>query len=79
MAQIGRFRFLWIFAKAILSGQPIDVFNHGKMKRDFTFVADIVEGVIRTNDTIPTAQPLIAVTDDSQTAAPYRVYNIRKQ
>ncbi len=67
---------MWMFTKAILSGQPIDVFNHGKMKRDFTFVADIVEGVIRTNDTIPTAQPLNAITDDSQTAAPYRVYNI---
>ncbi|MEJ7592978.1 MAG: NAD-dependent epimerase [Planctomycetaceae bacterium] len=67
---------MWMFTKAILNGQPIDVFNHGKMKRDFTFVADIVEGVIRTNDTIPTAQPLSAIPDDSQTAAPYRVYNI---
>ncbi len=67
---------IWIFTKAILSGQPIDVFNHGKMKRDFTFVADIVEGVIRTNDTIPTAQPVTAAADDSQTSAPYRVYNI---
>ncbi len=67
---------MWIFTKAILSGQPIDVFNHGKMKRDFTFVADIVEGVIRTNDAIPTAQPVTAAADDSQTSAPYRVYNI---
>ena len=67
---------MWLFTKAILSGQPIDVFNHGKMKRDFTFVTDIVEGVIRTNDTIPTPQPVTAATDDSQTSAPYRVYNI---
>ena len=67
---------MWIFTKAILAGQPIDVFNHGKMRRDFTFVDDIVEGVIRTNDTIPNAQPMAADADDSQTAAPYRVYNI---
>ena len=67
---------MWLFTQAILSGKPIDVFNHGKMKRDFTFVDDIVEGVIRTNDTIPTAQPVAATADDSQTAAPYRVYNI---
>ncbi len=67
---------MWLFTQAILSGKPIDVFNHGKMKRDFTFVDDIVEGVIRTNDTIPTALPISATADDSQTAAPYRVYNI---
>ena len=67
---------MWIFTKAILAGQPIDVFNHGKMKRDFTFVTDIVEGVIRTNDTIPTAQPVTSLTDDLQTSAPYRIYNI---
>ncbi|MCX7387384.1 MAG: NAD-dependent epimerase [Planctomycetales bacterium] len=67
---------MWIFTKAILAGQPIDVFNHGKMRRDFTFVADIVEGVIRINDTIPTAQPLTHGADELQTSAPYRVYNI---
>ncbi len=67
---------MWIFTKAILAGQPIDVFNHGKMRRDFTFVDDIVEGVVRTNDTIPIARPTAADADDSQTAAPYRVYNI---
>lgn len=67
---------MWLFTKAILDGQPIDVFNHGTMKRDFTFIADIVEGVIRTNDTIPTALPVTLMTDDSQTSAPYRVYNI---
>jgi len=67
---------MWIFTKAILSGKPIDVFNYGKMKRDFTFVSDIVEGVIRTNDTIPVAQVMAADSDDSGTAAPYKVYNI---
>lgn len=67
---------MWIFTKAILSGKPIDVFNHGKMKRDFTFVSDIVEGVIRTNDTIPVTRELTSDSDDSGTAAPFRIYNI---
>ncbi len=67
---------MWMFTKAILAGKPIDVFNHGRMKRDFTFVDDIVEGVIRTNDTVPTAQAVAHDADDSTTAAPYRVYNI---
>lgn len=70
---------IWLFTKAILSGKPIDVFNYGKMKRDFTFIDDIVEGVIRTNDTIPTPPSASSVIDDSGdavTSAPYRVYNI---
>ncbi|HRA87580.1 MAG TPA: NAD-dependent epimerase [Planctomycetaceae bacterium] len=67
---------MWLFTKAILSGKPIDVFNHGKMQRDFTYVDDIVEGVLRTNDTIPAAQLIAENADDSQTGAPYRVYNI---
>lgn len=67
---------MWMFTKAILAGKPIDVFNHGKMKRDFTFVDDIVEGVIRTNDTVPQALAVSSDADDCQTAAPYRVYNI---
>ena len=67
---------MWMFTKAILAGKPIDVFNHGRMKRDFTFVDDIVEGVIRTSDTIPSAQAVLSDADDSSTAAPYRVYNI---
>jgi UDP-glucuronate 4-epimerase len=46
------------------------------MKRDFTFVDDIVEGVIRTSDTIPSAQAVSSDAEDSSTAAPYRVYNI---
>ncbi len=67
---------MWLFTQAILAGKPIDVFNHGKMKRDFTFVDDIVEGVIRTNDTIPKATLVASDAEDSQTSAPYRVYNI---
>ena len=69
---------LFLFTKAILEGRPIDVFNHGKMQRDFTYVDDIVEGVIRTSD--HTAQPnphwTGAKPDPGTGAAPYRVYNI---
>jgi len=60
----------WLFTEAILNGKPIQVFNHGKMKRDFTYIDDIVQGVVRVNDSIPTP-----VTDGT-TTAPYRVYNI---
>ncbi|MEZ6063770.1 MAG: NAD-dependent epimerase [Planctomycetaceae bacterium] len=67
---------MWLFTEAILQGKPIDVFNHGKMKRDFTFVDDIVEGVIRVNDNIPTPNTDFDPMDDSDTAAPYKVYNI---
>lgn len=67
---------MWMFTKAILAGKPIDVFNHGRMKRDFTFVDDIVEGVIRTSDTIPAALPAESVSDDCSTTTPYRIYNI---
>jgi UDP-glucuronate 4-epimerase len=67
---------MWMFTKAILAGKPIDVFNHGRMKRDFTYVDDIVEGVIRTSDTIPSARIVASDADDCSTAAPYRVYNI---
>ncbi|MCA9049817.1 MAG: NAD-dependent epimerase [Planctomycetaceae bacterium] len=67
---------LWLFTQAIYSGRPIDVFNHGRMRRDFTYIDDIVEGVIRVNDNIPQSLSESAVQDDSATAAPYRVYNI---
>lgn len=67
---------IWIFTKAILEGSPINVFNHGKMRRDFTFIDDIVEGVIRVNDRTPTPNPDKDPMDDSTTAAPYRIYNI---
>lgn len=67
---------MWLFTEAILQGRPIDVFNHGQMRRDFTYVDDIVEGVIRVNDRIPAATPCGSAVDDSHTSAPWRVYNI---
>jgi UDP-glucuronate 4-epimerase len=69
---------LFLFTKAILEGRPIDVFNHGRMKRDFTYVDDIVEGVIRTLDR--TAEPDAAFDSDQpdpgRSKAPFRVFNI---
>jgi UDP-glucuronate 4-epimerase len=69
---------LFLFTKAILEGKPIDVFNHGQMQRDFTYVDDIVEGVVRVLDR--TAEPATnydAVAADPATSnAPYRVFNI---
>jgi UDP-glucuronate 4-epimerase len=69
---------LFLFTKAILEGRPIDVFNHGKMQRDFTFVDDIVEGVIRVMDRSAEPNPgYISDTPDPGTSdAPYRVFNI---
>ncbi len=69
---------LFLFTKAILEGRPIDVFNHGNMQRDFTYVDDIVEGVIRVLDRVATANPdYRAETADPATSnAPYRVFNI---
>jgi UDP-glucuronate 4-epimerase len=69
---------MFLFTKAILDGKPIDVFNHGRMQRDFTYIDDIVEGVIRTND--QTAEPNPAwnsdAPDPATSKAPYRIYNI---
>lgn len=69
---------LFIFTKKILAGEPIDVFNHGKHKRDFTYIDDIVEGVLRVLDKIPEANPDWDATtpDPASSAAPYRLYNI---
>lgn len=69
---------LFLFTKAILEGKPIDVYNFGKMRRDFTYIDDIVEGVIRTSDHTATANPAWnSDTPDSATSrAPYRLYNI---
>ncbi len=67
---------LWLFTEAILNGKPINVFNHGKMRRDFTFVDDIVEGVVRVNDNVPAPNPDKDPLDDSTTAGPYKLYNI---
>ena len=69
---------LFLFTKAILEGRPIDVFNHGNMKRDFTYVDDIVEGVIRVLDKTAAANPAYeAISADPATSnVPYRVFNI---
>ena len=69
---------LFLFTKAILEGKPIDVFNHGQMKRDFTYVDDIVEGVVRVSDAIasPNAEWSGDSPDPGTSRAPYRIYNI---
>lgn len=69
---------LFLFTRAILEGRPIDVFNYGKHKRDFTYIDDIVEGVVRTLDKVAEPDPgWSGVSPDSGTSkAPWRVYNI---
>lgn len=66
------------FTRAILAREPIPVFNHGKMKRDFTYIDDIVEGVARVLDRIPQPDPQWAPEspDPATSNAPYRLYNI---
>jgi UDP-glucuronate 4-epimerase len=68
----------WLFTSAILEGRPIDVFNHGKMQRDFTYIDDIAEGTVRVLDRI--APPFPAFDSDrpdpGTSYAPYKVYNI---
>lgn len=69
---------LFIFTKAILAGEPIQVFNHGNMVRDFTYVDDIVEGVVRVIDKPATPNPAWSgdQPDPGTSYAPYRIYNI---
>lgn len=69
---------LFLFTRKILAGEPIDVFNHGNHTRDFTYVDDIVEGVIRTLDTVPAPDVRHDPMDPNPatSSAPYRVYNI---
>ena len=69
---------LFSFTKKILAGEPIDVFNHGNHKRDFTYIDDIVEGVIRTLDKVatPNADWNSDTPGSASSAAPYRIYNI---
>jgi UDP-glucuronate 4-epimerase len=69
---------LFLFTRNILAGQPIDVFNHGHHRRDFTYIDDIVEGVIRTLDHVatPNAQWNSNKPDPATSKAPYRLYNI---
>ena len=71
----------FLFTRKILAGEPIDVFNHGNCRRDFTYIDDIVEGVLRVLDRIP--EPDAGWSGDSPdpsgSTAPYRLYNIGNQ
>jgi UDP-glucuronate 4-epimerase len=69
---------LFLFTKAILGNKPIDVFNHGKMKRDFTYIDDIVTGVLKILDKAPAGDPKWSGKDPdpSRSQGPYRIYNI---
>ena len=69
---------LFLFTRAILAGEPIKVFNHGKMVRDFTYIDDIAEGVVHTLDRAPEPNPTydMAGADPATSHAPYRVFNI---
>jgi UDP-glucuronate 4-epimerase len=68
----------WLFTSAILEGRPIDVFNHGRMQRDFTYIDDIAEGTVRVLDRLPAPDPAFDTDapDPGTSYAPYRVYNI---
>lgn len=69
---------LFKFAKLITEGKPIDVYNNGSLSRDFTYIDDIVEGIIRIQDVIPQKDENWTVESGSpeQSSAPYKVYNI---
>jgi UDP-glucuronate 4-epimerase len=68
----------FLFAGKILKGEPIDVFNHGQHQRDFTYIDDVVEGVVRTLDLVPQPDPKWSgdKPDPASSNAPYRLYNI---
>ena len=68
----------WLFTKAILAGEPIKVFNHGKMRRDFTYVTDVAEAVVRVMDVIPEPNPEwdSDCPDPATSNAPFRIYNV---
>jgi UDP-glucuronate 4-epimerase len=69
---------LFLFTRAILAGEPIQVFNHGDMERDFTYIDDIVEGLVRLADHVPRPDPAWSGErpDPGTSLAPYRIYNI---
>jgi len=69
---------LFLFTRAILAGEPIKVFNNGNMQRDFTYIDDIVEGIVRVTDNTATPNPQWdgAHPDPGTSSAPYRLYNI---
>lgn len=69
---------LFKFTKAMLAGQPIDVYNNGQLSRDFTYIDDIVEGILRIADVVPVANPdwQSAEGSPADSSAPYRIFNI---
>jgi UDP-glucuronate 4-epimerase len=69
---------MWIFSAAIMAGQPIKLFNNGNMRRDFTYIDDVVESVVRLVDRVPAGNPKWSSDspDPGSSAAPWRVYNI---
>jgi len=69
---------LYIFVKSILEEKPIDIFNNGDMKRDFTYIDDIVEGIVRVIDNPPKGNPRWSgeIPDPASSKAPYKIYNI---
>jgi UDP-glucuronate 4-epimerase len=69
---------LFLFTKKILAGEPVDLFNHGKHTRSFTYIADIAEGVVRVLDSVPQSQGSWsgAAPDPATSFAPFRIYNI---
>jgi UDP-glucuronate 4-epimerase len=69
---------LFLFTKAITEGKPIKVFNHGKMQRDFTYIDDIIEGVVRVMARLPEPNPAWRgdAPDPGTSYAPYKIYNI---
>lgn len=69
---------MWIFTKAILAGKPITLFNHGRMRRDFTYIDDVVEAVVRLVPRAPSGNPAWsgAAPDPATSLAPYRIFNI---
>ena len=67
---------LFKFTKSILSGNSIDVYNHGNMQRDFTYVSDLVEGIRLLLEAVPTSEGSIALNDSLSPVAPWRIVNI---
>jgi UDP-glucuronate 4-epimerase len=69
---------MWLFTKAILAGEPIKIFNNGKMQRDFTYIDDVVETIARLVDRVPSANKSWSgdAPDASSSNAPWRIYNI---
>jgi UDP-glucuronate 4-epimerase len=69
---------MWIFAKAILAGEPIRLFNNGNMRRDFTYIDDVVEAVVRLVDRPPAGSPTFSAAspDPASSTAPWHLYNI---